>query len=61
MKCLQTVIDAEVLRHAPDEAAGAHRLLVDVERMLLLCQLSQGEVCVSEPEEQLDIRQPMLS
>ena len=37
------------------------KLLANVERMLLLCQLSQGEMCVSELEAQLDIRQPTLS
>ena len=61
MKRSQTVIDPEVLRHAADEAVGALKLLANVERMLLLCQLSQGEMCVSELEEQLDIRQPTLS
>ena len=61
MKRSPTVIDPEVLRHAADEAVGALKLLANVERMLLLCQLSQGEMCVSELEEQLDIRQPTLS
>ena len=61
MKRSQTVIDPEVLRHAADEAVGALKLLANVERMLLLCQLSQGEMCVSELEAQLDIRQPTLS
>ena len=28
---------------------------------MLLCQLSQGEMCVGELEEQLDIHQPTLS
>jgi len=36
-------------------------LLANKDRMLLLCQLSQGEMCVSDLEEQLDIRQPTLS
>jgi ArsR family transcriptional regulator len=61
MKRSQTVIDPEALRHAADEAVGALKLLANVERMLLLCQLSQGEMCVSELEEALDIRQPTLS
>lgn len=33
--------------------------VIDTE--LLLCQLSRGERCVSELEEQLGIRQPTLS
>ena len=61
MKRRQTVIDPEALRHAADEAVGTLKLLANVERMLLLCQLSQGEMCVSELEEQLNIRQPTLS
>src|SRR5688500_13020330 len=61
MKRSQTVIDPEVLRHAAGEAVRALKLLASVERMVLLCQRSQGEMCVSEPEEQLDIRQPTLS
>ena len=61
MKRSQTVIDLEVLRHAADKAVATLKLLANVERMLLLCQLSQGEMCVSELEEQLDIRQPTLS
>ena len=61
MKRSSTVIDPAVLRQAADEAVGALKLLANVERMLLLCQLSQGEMCVSELEEQLQIRQPTLS
>ena len=61
MKNPPTVIDPEVLRLAADEAVGALKLLANVERLLLLCQLSQGEMCVSELEAVLAIRQPTLS
>ena len=61
MKRSSTVIDPAVLRQAADEAVRALKLLANVERMLLLCQLSQGERCVSELEAQLQIRQPTLS
>lgn len=37
------------------------RLLANEDRLLLLCQLTQGERCVSELEELLEIRQPTLS
>lgn len=37
------------------------KLLANEDRLLLLCQLSQGEMCVSELEEALDIHQPTLS
>ena len=55
------VIDPETLRTAADKAVGAMKLLANVERLLLLCQLAQGEMCVSELEEALGIHQPTLS
>jgi DNA-binding transcriptional ArsR family regulator len=55
------VIDAELLRGAAAQAVGVLKLLANEDRLLLLCQLSQGERCVSELEEQLGIRQPTLS
>lgn len=61
MKPSHASIDPEVLRHAASDAVAALKVLANVERMLLLCQLSQGEMCVSELEEQLGIRQPTLS
>lgn len=54
-------LDPETLRLAADKAVGALKLLANTERMLLLCQLSQGEMCVSDLEVQLGIRQPTLS
>jgi len=61
MKPRNLVIDPQRLRLAADEAVGALKLLANPERLLLLCQLSQGEFSVGELEEQLDIRQPTLS
>ncbi len=55
------VIDPERLRIAAGHAVGTLKVLANPERLLLLCQLSQGEMCVSELEEALDIRQPTLS
>ena len=57
----QIAIDVETLRHGADRAVGALRLLSNKDRLLLLCQLAQGEMCVSDLEAQLDIRQPTLS
>ena len=37
------------------------RVLANEDRLLLLCQLAQGESCVSDLEEVLGIRQPTLS
>jgi len=50
-----------MLRGAAGEAVGALKLLANEERLLLLCQLSQGEMCVGDLEAQLDIHQPTLS
>ena len=61
MKASHPILNPKTLRRAAVEAVGALKLLANVERMLLLCQLSQGEMCVSELEEQLDIHQPTLS
>lgn len=36
-------------------------MLANPDRLLLMCQLSQGEMSVGELEEQLGIRQPTLS
>jgi len=54
-------IDPARLRDAAGEAVAALKLLANEERLLLLCQLSQGEMCVSDLEEELDIHQPTLS
>ena len=61
MKSSQIVLDPELLRRAAGRAVGALKVLANEDRLLLLCQLSQGEMCVSELEECLDIRQPTLS
>lgn len=55
------LIDPQALRGAAGIAVGALKVLANEDRLLLLCQLSQGEMCVSDLEEALDIRQPTLS
>jgi DNA-binding transcriptional ArsR family regulator len=54
-------IEPERLRQAAGQAVSALKVLANEDRLLLLCQLSQGEMSVSELEETLDIRQPTLS
>lgn len=61
MPTTPTVIDPEVLRGAAGQAVGVLKLLANPERLLLLCQLSQGEMCVSDLEQTLGIHQPTLS
>ena len=61
MKRSHPVIDPEVLRQGAGRAVAVLKLLANEDRMLLLCQLSQDERCVSELEAQLGIHQPTLS
>jgi len=61
VKASRTIIDPDVLRLAAGQAVAALKVLANEQRLLLLCQLSQGEMCVSELEERLDIHQPTLS
>ncbi|ANI30035.1 ArsR family transcriptional regulator [Yersinia entomophaga] len=43
------------------EACGTLRMLANEDRLLLLCQISQGEKSVGELETLLNIHQPTLS
>ena len=61
MTRIKTLIDPSALRGAAVKALAALKVLANQDRLLLLCQLSQGEMCVSELEEALDIHQPTLS
>jgi DNA-binding transcriptional ArsR family regulator len=51
----------ETLRESADRATGLMRVLANPDRLMLLCQLSQGEKSVSELEKILAIQQPTLS
>ncbi len=54
-------VDPALMRAAASVATGTLRVLANEDRLLLLCQLSQGEASVSELELLLQIRQPTLS
>ncbi|HUH39590.1 MAG TPA: metalloregulator ArsR/SmtB family transcription factor [Castellaniella sp.] len=58
---LNGVLDPDIMRAAAIDVAKQLKLLANPERLLLLCQLSQGELSVSELESSLQIRQPTLS
>jgi len=49
------------MRSAAKGTTAILRTLANEDRLLLLCQLSQGEKSVSELEALLDIHQPTLS
>lgn len=53
--------DLSALHVAAGQAAGLLKLLANEDRLLLMCQLSQGEACVGDLELRLGIRQPTLS
>ncbi|WP_193165432.1 ArsR/SmtB family transcription factor [Microbulbifer hainanensis] len=56
-----TEISLDKMRASAGDASMMLRSLGNPDRLLLLCQLSQEELCVSELETRLDIRQPSLS
>lgn len=54
-------IDLQRMRGSADSACKLMKALTHRDRLMLLCEISQGEKCVGELEEILDIHQPMLS
>lgn len=54
-------IDFSAMQASAEKACALLKVLANPDRLLLMCQLSQGELCVSDLEEQLGIRQPTLS
>jgi len=56
-----TEIDLDTMRASAARTCAMLKTLANPDRLLLLCQISQGERCVSDLEEALDIHQPTLS
>lgn len=56
-----TALDLDAMRAAATDAAALLRTLGNVDRLLLLCQLTEGEYCVGELEQSTGIQQPTLS
>ena len=54
-------LDIDAMRTAASEATTVLRALANPDRLLLLCQLSQGEKSVGELEVLVGVRQPTLS
>ena len=61
MPVLKDSINLEKMQSSADDACRLMKVLSNRDRMLLLCQISQREMCVCELEECLDIHQPTLS
>ncbi len=55
------LIDMSAMQAAADAASTLLRTIANENRLLLMCQLSQGEKSVGELEQILGIRQPTLS
>jgi ArsR family transcriptional regulator len=53
--------DPAAMHAAASQACGLLKVLANPDRLLLLCQLTQGPLCVSELENILGIQQPTLS
>ena len=53
--------DLAAMRTAANQACSLMRVMSNPDRLMLLCQLAQGERRVGELEELLDIQQPTLS
>lgn len=53
--------DFKAMRASADKAAEFLRTMANRDRLLLLCQLSEGEKCVGDLEELTGILQPTLS
>ena len=55
------VFDIDKMRSSASDASSLLKAMGHSERLLLLCQLSQKEMCVSDLAQQLAIGQPNLS
>ncbi|MFA6178984.1 MAG: metalloregulator ArsR/SmtB family transcription factor [Candidatus Methylopumilus sp.] len=57
----EITLDFETMRSNATQASNFLKALANPDRLLLLCQLSQGEKCVSDLEATVGIKQPSLS
>lgn len=55
------VLDLEWMRHQAGQVVSLLKVMGNPDRLLLLCQMLQGEYSVGELEDMLDIHQPTLS
>ena len=56
-----TALDLEDMQSAAGQACRMMKVLANPDRLMILCQLSKGEMRVGEIEETLGILQPTLS
>ena len=60
---MMTITKSELkkMQASADDACKLMKVLSNRDRMMLLCEIAQGEKCVSELEAALDLHQPTLS
>jgi len=61
MNVVAEKLDLSAMHTSVTEACKLLKALANPDRLLLLCQITQGELCVRELEKLLNIRQPTLS
>jgi len=61
MNAIDININLKKMQASADDACRLMKVLSNRDRMMLLCQIGQGEKCVGELEGCLDIHQPTLS
>ena len=54
-------LDLEDMQASAERACGLMKVLANPDRLLILCRLSQQEMCVGELEDDLGVLQPTLS
>jgi DNA-binding transcriptional ArsR family regulator len=57
----EQALNLQAMQSAATQACSLLKILGNPDRLLLLCQLTQGEFCVSQLEALLRIQQPTLS
>ena len=56
-----TKSELKKMQASAEDACKLMKVLSNSDRMMLLCEIGQGEKCVSELEAALDLHQPTLS
>lgn len=56
-----SAVDLAELQNAAAAASSLLKVLANQDRLLLLCQMTQGDYCVSDLEQLTGVRQPTLS
>ena len=61
MSTLSPALELAAMQASAEQACRLMKVLTNPDRLMILCQLTQEEKCVSELEESLGIMQPTLS